>query len=380
MIGIAGSVSLRRGLAQLRTAQLTVLGWFLASRLVALAAFLGLYALGPAGYFGERLFRSPLDLLGAWDGVWYARVAAHGYLLVPHHQSDPAFFPLFPILMRGLHALGLPYAAGGALIANAAAAAATPAFYRLGRLLLPEHVAMRAAIFLALTPMGFVFSMAYPESLVLALTVFAALAALEGRWLPAAFFAALAVLTRPEGLLVSILFTAIAWRKRGGFDPGARGRALAAILAGPTALASFLLYLQWSLGDALAWSRAQELWGRSFHLSGPFHAIEHLPDLVASNPWLARDAVLAAAYLTLLALAALRTSLPREWILAGAFVLVLPLFSGTVESEGRFGLLALPVYWGAASISPSPAYERALRFGLLGLIAAGVLTLPYVWP
>ena len=375
MIGAASTSSLRRSIAFPG-----YLRWFAASRIGVLAGFLVLYARGPVGYFGPRLERSPLDLLGAWDGVWYVRVAAHGYLLVPGHQSDPAFFPLFPILIRGAHALGLPYAAAGALIANVSAAAAAVGFYRLGCRLLPERVASRATVLLALSPMGFVLSMGYPESLLLALVVFAALSALDGRWRLAALLAALGVLTRPEALLLAIPFTAIARREWPALAAGQRGRAIAAVLAGPAALSSFLLYLQWDLGNARAWGQAEELWGRSFRLLGPLRAIERLPQLVGTNPWLVRDAALLVVYLGLLVIAARRTSLGPAWILAGAFVLVLPLFSGTVESEGRFGLLALPVYWGAASFAPSPRLERALRFGLLALGVGAVLTLPFVWP
>ncbi len=127
------------------------------------------------------------------------RVASHGYLLIPGHQSDPAFFPLFPIVIRGLHACGIPFVAAGVMIANGAFAVAIVAFYHLGCRLLPEQHARRGAIFLAVTPMGFVFSMAYPESLLLALVVLAALAALDGIGFAAALLAALSVLTRPEG-------------------------------------------------------------------------------------------------------------------------------------------------------------------------------------
>jgi hypothetical protein len=270
--------------------------------------------------------------------------------------------------------------AAGVVIANVGFVVAVGGFYRLGRRLLPEPIAIRGAVFLAITPMGFVFSMAYPESLLLALIVFAALAALDGRWLVAAALTALAVLTRPEALLLAIPLAAIARRQWSTLDPGTRGRALAAVLAAPIALLTFLLYLQWSLGDALAWSKAEQPWGRSFRLNGAFRAAEHLPRLLHAEPLLGRDAALLALYAFLLVVAAVRTPLPREWIAAGALVLMLPLFSGTVESEGRFGLLALPVYWGAGALSLPGWGQRAARIGCLALLAAGVLTIPFIWP
>jgi hypothetical protein len=109
-------------------------------------------------------------------------------------------------------------------------------------------------------------------------------------------------------------------------------------------------------------------------------AAEHLPRLLGGQPLLARDAVFVAVDAALLVVAAVRTSLPPEWIVAGALVLILPLFSGTVESEGRFGLLALPVYWGAGSLPLSHAWERVARLASLALLAAGILTIPFIWP
>jgi len=357
-----------------------ILRWFVGARLVTFAFFAALYEIGPIGLLGPARYRAPLALLGAWDGTWYLHVARHGYLLVPGHQSDPAFFPLFPILVRGLHLCGLPYLPAAALIANGAFAVDVVAFHRLGRRLLPDEIARRGAVFLAITPIGFVFSMAYPESVLLGLIVLSVLAALDGRWLGAATLAGLAVLTRPEGLFVSIPLAAIAWRGRRALDSGTRGRALAAILAAPVALLAFPLYLQWSIGDALAWSKAEESWGRSFRLDGPIRAVEHVPKLLEAHPLLARDLVLFAVYAALLLAAFRRTATPRSWILAGGLILVLPLFSGTFESEGRFGLLALPVYWGAASFALSPRAERLTRTSCLVLLAAAVLTIPYVWP
>jgi hypothetical protein len=361
-------------------ADASVLRWVAASRLLVLGAFLALFAVGPVGVIGPRFYGWPLQLLGAWDGVWYGRVAAHGYLLIPGRQSDPAFFPLFPIVMRALHGAGLPLPLAGALIANGAFLLAVPAFHRLGRRLLPERVALRGAVFLAVAPMGYVFSMAYPESLLLLLGVLAVLAALDGLWLAAAPLAGLAALARPEGALLAVVLGGIAWRGWGSLDSGGRGRAVAAILAAPAAVIAFMGYLQWSLGDIHAWSQAEEPWGRSFGLDGPLRAVEHLPRLISTEPLLARDAVLLALEAALLVLAARRTSLPREWIAAGALVLLLPLFSGTFESAGRFSMMALPCYWGAGALELSPRLEQAVRAGCLVLLVAGVVSVPFIWP
>src|SRR5581483_2550582 len=105
---------------------------------------LAVHRLGPYGYIPRLERAHALGLLEAWDGRWYRIVASSGYLLIPGRQSDTAFFPLFPILLRGGHALGLGYATTGLLLANAAFPVALLAVYALTRELLDEPLARRA--------------------------------------------------------------------------------------------------------------------------------------------------------------------------------------------------------------------------------------------
>jgi hypothetical protein len=376
------AVAIARPAAQALARWRPLVAWWAISRLVALLAFLVLEALGRRGpHLAASLYSKPLALLGSWDGVWYGRIAQHGYLLIPGTQSNPAFFPLFPILLRGLKdAFGLPYTAGGALVANLSLLVALPAFYELSRRVLRDDVlARRAACFMAVTPMGFVFSMSYPESLAVALSCLALLSAFRDRWLLAAALAASAVLARPEAMILVIPLAATAWAHRSTLDPVARGRALAAILAAPAAVATYPLYLQWSLHDAGAWGQAQTHWGRAFDIAGPWRALRNLPRNIDAQPVLGRDAVFLVLYAALLLIAA-RRGVSRAWIISGVLVLALPLFSGSLESEARFGLLALPVYWGASSLVRSRRGELALQVGSLVFMVAGVMALPYLWP
>jgi hypothetical protein len=73
-----------------------LLGWWGVGRLVAIGTALAL--------------RPTVWTLDRWDGRWYRMVARGGYLLVPGRQSDPAFFPLYPILLRAVHAVGVGWA------------------------------------------------------------------------------------------------------------------------------------------------------------------------------------------------------------------------------------------------------------------------------
>ncbi|HEY8316999.1 MAG TPA: hypothetical protein VIG35_09055, partial [Gaiellaceae bacterium] len=249
-------------------------------------------------------------------------------------------------------------------------------FELLTRELFGAAVARRTVVYLALFQMGFVFSMAYPESVVLCAIALAALAALRGRWLAAALLMAVGSLARPETLFVSIPLGALALRER---RPRQRGIAFGAVLAPFAALGSFALYLGLTLHDPLAWTHAERAWGRQFTPLGLVRAMQDLPRAISGNAWVLRDVALLLAYLLLLWLAR-RAGTPRTWIAAGAIVVVLPTFSGSFHSIGRFGLLAPALYWGLGTLGSSRRADISIRsLGAL-LLVGGTVSLAWVFP
>jgi len=342
-----------------------LLGWWAVGRLVAIATAL---ALKPTVWTLDR-----------WDGRWYRMVARGGYLLVPGRQSDPAFFPLYPILLRGVHAAGVGWGVAGPLLSNVALLVGLGLFHELTREIFSEQLARRSTTYLAVFPLGYVFSMAYPESVVLVLLTAAPLAALRRRWWLAAICAGAAALTRPEALFLAFPLADIAWRQRRSLSPARRGAALAAVLAPVAAIASYSLYLATVLHDPLAWSQAERAWGRQFRLTGLFHAFAHLSAAVGHRPWLVRDVVCFFLYLALL-YAARRAGTPPAWLAAGAAVVILPVFTGAFDSIGRFGLLAPPLLWGLAGLTKTERSERVVRSVLLALLVVGTVSLAYVFP
>jgi hypothetical protein len=356
-----------------------LVGWWAISRGIVFgcAAILHWFR-WPEGYFQPE-FRSVLGVLAAWDGRWYDQVARNGYLLIPGHQSDPAFFPLYPILLRAGHAVGFSYAAAGIAISNIVLLAGLVAFYRLGRELLPERDAYRASVFAAIAPMGFAFSMVYPESVVFTSMALAGLCAVRGRWLPCALFAAVATLARPQGILIVLPVATAVWRAWPLLAPRARGLAAAAVAAPLAALLSYPLYLGQALGDPRAWSKAQEAWGRSFQVDGFVRAFGQLPARNGTDHWILRDALFCLAYVLVLAVA-YRAGVPRGWIAAGALMVLLPLETGSFISVARFGLLALPVFWGLGVLGRRRAADWTLRVVSVALLVGLTLAMPLIFP
>jgi hypothetical protein len=361
------------------TAPLVIAAWWAGSRVIVfLCAAILHWSRAPKGYFHTE-FRSVLAPLTAWDGRWYDEVARNGYLFVPGRQSDVAFFPLYPSLLRLVSHTGLSYAASGILLSNLTLLVGLLVFYRLGRRFLPEADARRAAILVAIAPMGFTFSLVYPESIVFAGMAIAGLAALKDRWLVAAAAAAAVTLARPQGALILIPLAAAAWHAWPRLEPKARGLAAGAVAAPLAALAAVPLYTADVLHSPLAWPKAQEAWGRSFRWDGIVNALGQLPARNGTDHWILRDAIFCLVYVLLLAVA-LRAGVPRAWVAAGALMVLLPTETGSFISVARFGLLALAVFWGAAVLGRRPLVDWTLRLVSVSLLVVLTLTMPLIFP
>jgi mannosyltransferase PIG-V len=215
-----------------------------------------------------------------WDAQWYLRIAEHGYRAHDEAvRAGRAFFPLYPLLVRGLGGFASAGAAAIAAIAIslAALAAGLRLLHRLAAMELGKGAADATVMLLAFAPVAFFFSAPYTESLFLLLSVAAFLAARRGMWAMAGIAAAAASGTRPTGaLLILPLAILYLYGPRADRDPDAprgagwrvlrpRHRPRADILwlaLAPAGIVAYSLYLRHSVGDALAWQHVQPLFGR----------------------------------------------------------------------------------------------------------------------
>ena len=90
------------------------------------------------------------------------------------------------------------------------------------------------------------------------------------------------------------------------------------------------------------------------------------------------------AFLLLLAIAArAKIAWPGRrwpWIVFGLAIVLLPLASGSMESDARFGLLALPIYWGLAVAARRRWLERGLLVLSAVLLIGATATIPLIFP
>lgn len=310
--------------------------------------------------------------LRRWDGFWYLQIAQYNYDPTLAHGNAPAFYPLYPAVVAVTRAVTrLSYPASGVLISSLLLLPALLLLYRITFDRFGEEIARRTVLLLSLSPMSFVFSAVYTESLAL-LLVLAAFAWLErGRVFGACGIGMLAVLARPVGILLA---PAIAWRV---FDDGGRRVTprlflrLTPILLLPLALVGFQAYLWWRTGTVFA-SHAAEArgWGRSaeplYILLLPV-AILHAVWIAVVHPdlGLAISAAAAFALTWLLAAGAWLRKIPIEYVIFGAGCVILPAYTGTWLGMPRFGLMVFPAFWVLAILAGKRDWiDTALRTGM----------------
>jgi hypothetical protein len=290
-----------------------------------------------------------LAQLGGWDTTWYLDIARDGYERdlgqVGAVFTNLAFFPLIPVLMASLLAIGLNPFIGTLVISNLAFLGALVGLGALTERRLGPAAANRAVWTLALLPPTVYCSMAYTEGLALACAVLAALLAVRGRFALAGLVVAVAALTRPTGVIVALLVGMIALQDPA---PGRWRRAAAAVLPAVAAVVAFLAWMAVARGSATLPFEAQRAGlvtaapdeiraGWRLVSEGTFTAAWHAT---------ARDLAFLAGYLWLLArLWRAEGGLRSPWVAYSAAVLAVPLSSGTITSMARFGLMAFPLVW-----------------------------------
>ncbi|GGX65125.1 hypothetical protein [Streptomyces hiroshimensis] len=206
----------------------------------------------------------------AWDGNLYVSIAQGGYAPGYSYADDGsltgnnlAFFPLFPMLIRAVHAVtGLGWGTSGIVTAHLALLAALIVVHRLLTRLHGARTALVAIVLLAgAQPMALSFLMSYSESLFLALAAGTLLAAHRKAWLTAGILALLTGLTRPAAAAV-VAALAVAAGLHLLRERRLSPRPLAAVALGCLGTPLYLWWVGRRVGELGAWFRIQEAgWG-----------------------------------------------------------------------------------------------------------------------
>src|SRR5450755_698461 len=231
----------------------------------------------PFGHLGNLLAAA----FARWDSVWYLAIAQGGY---DHQPPRTAFFPLYPMVTRGVGVIIGSDLLAGVIISLIAFMVALVLLHRLVALELGDRRARITVLLLAFCPMAYFFSAVYSESLFLALSVGCIYEARRGRWPTAGLLGGLAAASRNGGivLLVPLVLMylygprtdrAAVVRPESGWWARVRPvhgirPSFAWIALVPVGLGAYLGFLALKTGDGLAPFHVQQVWFR--HFAGPF--------------------------------------------------------------------------------------------------------------
>jgi len=307
-----------------------------------------------------------VNMWSRWDAGWYVDIAQTGYEFHAGLPSNAAFFPLYPLLMKAIHALlFLPstdywWLLTGIALSNIALLVGLGYFRALLAIDFTAEVASRAIIYLLVFPTTFFFSSVYTESLFLGLSVAAFYYARNNRWLLACILAALATLTRSQGIILVVPLL-VEYFKQREFNLRKVRWNIGAFALIPAALFLFAFFLKLKFGSWSVVFDVQRAWGR--HLMWPWHPLvwflRHAPPLSLEH-----HDILDFSFLLLLVVAAsiglqqLRSSYCVYFWVAVAFFFGWGMFG----SVPRFDLVIFPLFIVLALLGER---RRAFHFGYI---------------
>lgn len=204
------------------------------------------------------------DIWTRWDARHFLQVAEFGYTDPNTDPHATAFFPLFPLSIAAVSALGVSPALAAMLINGGATIVAGAYLYRLADEELGEGAGRRAVLYLLMFPTAVFLIAPYSEAVFLAGAMPAFYYARTGRWHLVGLPAAVAMGARAAGVflllgLVGEFFRARDWTRETLY------RALLALSIGLAPLVAYCVYLAAIKGNAFYFFVDQrEGWHRDF--------------------------------------------------------------------------------------------------------------------
>ena len=309
-----------------------------------------------------------------WDSEWYFRIATEGYRYNgdPTIQQNIVFYPLYPMLARGVAAIsGLTTADAMLLVANVAGLAAVVALFKLVREEFGDRIALATIALLSFFPASVLLSAGYTEPLELLLIVLFFLVLKQQRYLSAALLAGLAVAERSTGIVLLPVLLWEMWRNRD--RKPFLAVLLPCVLLATSGIWLFMIYLWSRFGDPFVFADGQAAFHRGTTLAERLVAALKLEPFTRMflndwNPW-GQDSWFTLLFIVLIAVGWFR--LRSSWALFAMGVLLLPYLTlsggpAGLVSMSRFNLVSFPLFVVLADLLLRTKWLLAAVLGLLG--------------
>ena len=338
------------------------------------------------GPFHTHPNRILIDIWDRWDSSYYRGTADSGYLYDPPDvPGNVAFFPMYPLLLAGVHLFIADWSIAGILLSHFNFFLALLFLYKLtvwefGSV----SSAQRTLFYIALFPTAFFFSAIYTESTFLLFSVATIYFGKRQKWVLAGIAGMLATATRFTGIGLYI-FLLLEWVDCFGWAGWRQSktarRAFLWVHLSLFGLGAYIAFLAIRFGDPLAFINAQSGWGRATSL--PFSALWRDLKGVLNASWFGSSFALWRVMIDVIAGIFALFHLPFIWrklstsYAAYTFIaLLIPNLTNSTQSLSRYVLVIFPIFMVLGDWGKNPLLDKTILIGFTTLLA--ILTAVFV--
>ncbi len=299
---------------------------------IILVSFVGFSTLPHSGQFSNDFFTS----FSNWDGGHFLGIARNGY----SEKFQYAFFPLYPLAIRGLTQITQNYLISAILISIASTFLGLKLLYKLVRIYFDKRIAEKTILGLLFFPMSFYFLLVYSEGLFFLLVIATFYFLAKRKLFAATIFASLASATRLSGIAVVLgllieVITIYGVNRKNWF-----------VLLSPLGFLIYCWYLYNQTGDPLYFAVSELHWQRNITVPviSFWETIKSLTEVGFINSHFNVFLDLIFAIFGVGMVARTFRFLPPSFSIYSLLSVLLPLFTPTLSSMPRFLLPIFPIF------------------------------------
>jgi len=240
---------------QFKPSKNLIVCWFIAVLIVWILAAVVDSFVPPAQNAG--IYRSPTEVLSAWDGEHYTIIVSNGYSIEGAEIRHFAFFPLLPKVVRLIG--GTSYGPlAGILLGQICFLGCIILLNNLALIDKKLPLRLQPGFWLLISPLSFFFLVFYTESIFLFLLLLMITACRRERFITATLLGVLAGLTRPVAILLPVIFI---WWAVENFRQSKSYFALLICAAAPLlGVGLYIGFVGYLVGEPFAYIQIQKQW------------------------------------------------------------------------------------------------------------------------
>jgi Gpi18-like mannosyltransferase len=308
------------------------------------------------------------------DFIWYGSVALNGYehrAFSDDIQANWAFYPLWPLVLKLITFWPQHIFTFGLVICNLCFLIAIIFLYKLIKLDFSHSVAYSAVLLLILSPFSYYFFRPGPESLFLLLVVLSFYFSKKINWFLAGLCAALATLTRLQGILLFLPLAYIYYRQyKQTFKHNYN---VLWLLLVPAALLGFMTYLYFLTGNFFASFHIQRSWNNL--PSYPFCAVINYfkAPVLSIDSWDLSALTIISIFVSLaltiwMGFQAVKRKFPLEYFLFSLLNIYVNVSRTNLMAGSRYTLVIFPLFIALAIVSQKTTLFQLLLFCFSSLL------------